>query len=153
MHYALSSPWGAQPVFQKHHQSRNQPRHSSLSSHSGCLQPPCSIHNCVLCSCFLQAILGNEHTSAWLTSSQGVTISPPRASSMPTDTFIADFGTQAQRQAGFAAKRAVSPVSAVTPDCWTNVPHLTESCLLICCSLQPSLLLTKDFAASQPASF
>lgn len=68
-------------------------RHSSLSSHSGCLQPPCSIHNCALCSCFLQAILGNEHTSAWLTSSQGVTISPPRASSMPTDTFIADFGT------------------------------------------------------------
>lgn len=46
----------------------------------------------LLCSCFLQAILGNEHTSAGLTSSQGVTTSPPRASSVPTDTFIADFG-------------------------------------------------------------
>lgn len=30
---------------------------------------------------------------------------------------------------------------------------LTDSCLLLCCSLLPSPLLTGDFAASQPASF
>lgn len=44
----------------------------------------------LLCSCFLQAILSNKHTPVCLTSSQGVTISPPRASSVPTDT-TADF--------------------------------------------------------------
>lgn len=79
---------------------------------------------------------------------------------MPSDTHTADLASSLsphsqvqQSQAGLAAERAVSPTSAVTSDCWTNHMHLTNSCLLLCCSLPPSPLLTGDFAASQPADF
>lgn len=136
---------------------------SSLSSHSGSPQPPRSdalFITILLGENSYKAASGNNHTSAWLISSEGVTISPPRASSMPSDTFTADLASSLsphaqvqQSQAGLAAKRAVSPVSAVTSDCWTNHMHLTDSCPLLYRSLPPSPLLTGDFAASQPASF
>lgn len=114
----------------------------------------------LLGSCFLQAILGNEYMSAWLISSEGATIGPPRGSSMPSDAFTADLASSLspnsqvhQSQAGLAAERAVSPASVVASDRWTNHMRLTDSCLLLCCSLPPSPLLTGDFAAPQPASF
>lgn len=155
---ALSTPAAAQPAFQKYNQSRNQHTRSFLTVITFrkfiITFSDAPFVTMLLRSYVLPAILDSKHTPAWLITREGGTISPPRAGSMSRDTFAADLASSlsphSQVQAGPAAKRTVSPASAVSSDCWTNHTRLTDSCLLLTSALPT---LTGDFAASQPADF